>query len=304
MRRKLGQHFLKDKNALAKIAEALSLESGDTVIEIGAGHGELTWLLARQCQELGCRVIAIERDEKLAEALGVRLKVLGFRKTLEIIKGDILKILSPTTYNLKPKTYKVAGNIPYYITGHLLRIISELENKPQICVLTIQKEVALRITAEPPRMNRLAAAVQFWAEPEILEFLPAKLFSPAPEVESAVIKLKNSAEGGSAFGGKNEKSKIKEGEFYRMVRILFQQPRKTILNNLANSIYDGNIVDKQLKRDRDTKHKGKAVDIHLRYIKLSKRAIEETLHRAGLQPNLRPQNLSVEDIISLVKFEL
>ena len=84
---------------------------------------------------------------------------------------------------------KIVGNIPYYITGKLLRIISELEHKPERTVLLIQKEVALRICATPPDMNRLAASVQFWADAEIIAHVPRNDFSPAPEVDSAVVVL-------------------------------------------------------------------------------------------------------------------
>ncbi|MBI3589633.1 MAG: ribosomal RNA small subunit methyltransferase A [Candidatus Liptonbacteria bacterium] len=265
MRQKLGQHFLKDKNAIGKIVEALELKDLDTVIEVGAGHGELTEKLKIKNQRL--KIVAIEKDLEL----GDRLKVLGFSEEggdLKIVIGDVLKVLEPITYNLKPKTWKLVGNIPYYITGYLLRIISELENKPELTVLTIQKEVAERMVARPPRMNRLAASVQFWAEPEIVARVPKTSFAPAPEVESAVIKLKN----------KNEKIKIKDEDYYKTVKVLFQQPRKTILNNLV-------------------------ADLHADPTRgfTSKEEIGEKLKSISVDPNSRPQDLRVEDIIKLAE---
>lgn len=252
MRRKLGQHFLKDRTTLLKIAEALNLEPGDTVIEIGAGHGELTEKLKAE----GLKIIAIERDKDFVELLRNKF---GEDKNVEIVEGDALEKLK--TKREKLKTYKIVGNIPYYITGHLLRVISELENKPEICVLTIQKEVAIRITAEPPKMNRLAASVQFWAEPKIVDYLQAKLFSPPPEVDSAIVKLKT----------RSEKRKIKGEDYYRMIRILFQQPRKTILNNLVAKGENGWTREKIL----------------------------EVLEKEGVKPSDRPQNLSIDEIVRL-----
>ncbi len=221
-----GQHFLKNKSAVEKIVSALELREGDNVIEIGSGHGELTLELLKHPIDL----IAIEKDRELAE----ELKNKGLK--LKIIEGDVLKELpkiihkpsaiSPDSRAIEDprqsRDYKLVGNIPYYITGHLLRIISELEKKPLITVLTVQKEVAERIVAEPPKMNRLAAITQFWADPEIIAVLPPSDFDPSPEVESAIIKLEK----------KNYDAKIMK-DYYKIVKILFQQPRKTILNNLS-----------------------------------------------------------------------
>jgi len=220
----LGQHFLKNDAALKKIAAALKLKAGDTVIEIGPGRGALTLPLAKICAEVGCKIAAVEKDKELGSELGSRVSGIGHRQVLEIKIGDILKILPNLTkpQTLNPKPYKLAGNIPYYITGRLLRILSELENKPEIAVFTLQKEVAERIAAKPPKMNLLAAVTQFWAEPEIIGYLKPGSFVPAPKVESAIIKL------GSWVLGMG----FREKEYYKFVKILFKQPRKTVLNNL------------------------------------------------------------------------
>ncbi len=275
--KRLGQHFLKNKSALKKIADALELKSGDFVIEIGAGHGELTnELLSLSFEVLDkkanpkIKIIAVEKDKELVKIL--REKFAG-DKNVEIIEGDAIQIIKKLSTNIIPQLwynisnkesvagglakFKIVGNIPYYITGRLFRIIGELTAKPELCVFTIQKEVAERIAAQPPKMNRLAASVQFWAEPEIIGILPKKDFEPQPEVDSAVIKLKT----------KNEKSKNNEMDYYRTVRILFAQPRKTILNNLASS-------------------------------KTENRALlAEKLKKIGINPQGRPQNLRIGDII-------
>lgn len=212
--KQLGQYFLKNKTAIRKIITALDLEAGETVIEVGPGYGELTLELAKQ----PAQIIAIEKDWGLAQELESRIK----NQELKVIGGDALKILPSLTSNLKSNPYKLVGNIPYYITGRLLRLLSELDNKPILTVFTLQKEVAERIVAQPPKMNRLAAIVQFWAAPKILFHISPKAFSPRPKVYSSVIKFKM----------RREELKVKEGDYYRAVRILFQQPRKTITNNL------------------------------------------------------------------------
>ncbi|MDE2019651.1 MAG: ribosomal RNA small subunit methyltransferase A [Patescibacteria group bacterium] len=258
---KLGQHFLKNKAALRLIIEALDLKPQEIVIEIGPGHGELTEEGERKMEN--GEWIAIEKDHALAEALKKQSKTNG---CVKIIESDALKFLKdgPSSILRTPYSFKLAGNIPYYITGHLLRILSELEHKPELCVFTIQKEVAERIIAKPPHMNRLAASVQFWAEPKILKILPAEDFSPPPKVESAIIKLANG--GRRAEGGE---------KYYATVRTLFAQPRKTILNNLTSAKKESG---PQLK---------------------SRDYITKFLEALKIDPSARPQDLQIADIVSI-----
>ncbi|MBI2406246.1 MAG: 16S rRNA (adenine(1518)-N(6)/adenine(1519)-N(6))-dimethyltransferase, partial [Candidatus Harrisonbacteria bacterium] len=134
----LGQHFLKNKAVIQKIIAALDLKSGETVIEIGPGKGALTIPLARACADAGISIIGIEKDIAFVHELN-NLKIAS----LEIIHGDALKELPMliSRHTLTANRYKLVGNIPYYITGKLLRTISELEIKPSRTVLMIQKEV-------------------------------------------------------------------------------------------------------------------------------------------------------------------
>jgi 16S rRNA (adenine1518-N6/adenine1519-N6)-dimethyltransferase len=219
MPRKLGQHFLINESAIKKIIASLDLSPDDTVIEVGPGHGELTNELRIKNQE--SRIVAVEKDKYLASQL--QKKFVG-DKNIEIIHGDALKELPNLINQLtnQPINYKVIGNIPYYITGRLLRVLSELQNPPTVTVLTIQREVAERIIATPPKMNLLAASVQIWSNPEIVERLEPEDFSPPPEVDSAVIKL-------TRREGLENKNLEK---YFAFIRKLFKQPRKTILNNL------------------------------------------------------------------------
>ncbi len=276
---KLGQHFLTDKHALEKIVSLLELKNDDFVLEIGPGHGELTKELRFKNNDL--RIMAIEKDAELIRWLQ---KIFSGDKNIEFIEGDALKVLPYLIHKSKflNHDYKICGNIPYYITGKLLRIIGELDKKPDITVLTIQKEVAERICAQPrmnlvrsrPRqqtsatgtsgrpasngMNRLAASVQFWAEPKIAFILPRSVFYPAPKVDSATVVLKLTPP-----------RKISDKNYYKIVRALFAQPRKTILNNVSGGMG------------------------------ISKKETAEKLGGIGIETSLRPQNLSIEDIIKI-----
>jgi len=226
MPRRLGQHFLKDKSILKRIAQALEIKEGDVVIEIGPGHGELTEEILENGNKKGIRIIVIERDKKLAE--GLRKENL---ENVEIIEGDALQVLPElhTKYKIPNTEYKLVGNIPYYITGHLLRIIGELEHKPSRTVLLIQKEVAQRICALPPRSSLLSLSVQFWANCKIIETVSKRYFSPPPKVESAMIELTTKKDG--------DKNSAIADKYYAFIKKSFKQPRKTLLNNLVSGGY-------------------------------------------------------------------
>lgn len=246
--RRLGQHFLKNQEVLRKIASALEISEADTVIEVGPGHGELTrHILDRKPQ----RLIAIEKDKGLA------IKLADSFPNLETVLGDVLEEL-PSIANDLEDDYKLCGNIPYYISGHLFRTIENLPKKPTLSVFTVQKEVAERIAAEPPKMNLLAASVRFWAEPKIVSFVSKKDFSPAPKVDSAVILLKTRPTGSPAD----------RENYYPFVKALFKQPRKTVLNNLLS-------------------------------LEIDKEKIKEKLEKRGIDPSLRGQDLSFEEILEL-----
>lgn len=257
---KLGQHFLKNKDVIAKIVSAIEPKDDDVIFEIGPGHGELTKELSNTNRPL--RIICIEKDISLCESLKTRFKD---DKRIEIVCGDALKFLPLLISQLKRDVilkYKVVGNIPYYITGHLFRIIGELKNKPERTTFMIQKEVAVRIVSQPPKMNRLAASVQFWAAPKIIMEVPKYDFHPAPRVDSAVVLLEQ----------KKGPSPCKTDNYYAAVRAIFSQPRKTVFNNILNGV--------------DMKKSGKH----------KKESISSVLKSIGIDPECRPQNLSIENI--------
>ncbi|MDO8430021.1 MAG: rRNA adenine dimethyltransferase family protein [bacterium] len=275
MNKQLGQHFLTNKSAIKKIIADLDLKSGETIIEIGPGDGALTFPLLEECKKVGCKLIAIEKDRDLA------VKLIKHEEKIEVIHGDALKELSKICFKLDSSSFKLVGNIPYYITGKLLRVLSELNNKPNISVLMIQKEVAERIVSQPRRMNPvrgregpqrasasngmnlLAAAVQFWAEPKILFSLKPADFNPPPEVDSAVIKLTTKPQTTT-----NNHRQLQQN-YYKLIHILFKQPRKTIFNNLRTGL------------------------------KTKEEDIKKSLQFLNINPLDRPQNLSLEQIKSL-----
>ena len=213
--------------------------------------------LMRAAEKKNIAITSIEKDRALIPGL-MALAGETASGRLSIIAGDALKLLPGIVAT------KIVGNIPYYITGKLLRIVSELEHKPERTVLLIQKEVALRICTAPPAMNRLAASVQFWAVAEIIAQVPRKDFSPAPDVDSAVMVL-------STKHAVNAMPSIDPTLYCRAVRAIFAQPRKTLLNNLSAVV--GGVSKKN-------------------------RAIA-LLKKIGLAPGARPQDLAIDQIISL-----
>ncbi|QQG44869.1 MAG: ribosomal RNA small subunit methyltransferase A [Candidatus Sungiibacteriota bacterium] len=231
-KKSLGQHFLRCRWVISTLVHAAELKSTDTVLEIGPGTGILTRALARRAK----KVIAVEKDEKLAEELRIRLAD-GNIKNVTIISGDILKVLPRAKLGTG---YKVAANIPYYLTSRLLRVLLEQKQQPSLMVLTVQKEVAQRITAKPPHMNLLALSVQAYGKPEIIKTVPASCFWPKPRVDSAVIKIRLKTK----VAGNDTKLR----GLFTLARSAFGQKRKTLRRSLG--IKDPDI---RLKRPQELK---------------------------------------------------
>jgi len=216
-RKSLGQHWLDDQPTLAEIIRSAEITPDDTVLEIGPGPGSLTRLLT---QEAG-RVIAVELDERLARQLPARLNV----DNLAVISQDILRF----DFDQLPPNYKVVANIPYYLTGKLLQLLSEITNPPSIAVLLIQKEVAERAAASPGAMSILAATLQFYWDVKLGPIVPAKLFVPPPKVDSQLLVLRRRT--------KLLFDDVESKDFFRLVKLGFAQPRKTLLNNLSAGLH-------------------------------------------------------------------
>jgi len=255
----LGQNFLISQDSLKKIIETAELSLDDTIIEVGAGDGTLTLAIAEKTK----LVLAVEKDKKFASLLQ---KIIGERgiKNIIIINGDILKF-SPEKFAEKLKTYKLIGNIPYYLTSRLLRkFLAEEKLKPKEIILTVQKEVAKRIVARPPHMNLLALSVQAYGKPEIIEKIPASAFWPKPKVDSAIIKISGISDD---FFVKN---KIEQKKIFSIIKTAFSQKRKTLANSLSKFYGD-------------------------------KKTSEEKIKKSGLAPSARPEELSLEGWMKLLR---
>lgn len=217
-KKRLGQNFLINKSALKKIVDALEIKKDDVIVEIGAGGGNLT----REILKKTSCVVAIEKDKEWIEILKRRLGILN-GEWPKIIEADIRDVLREISK--KYQNYKIIGNIPYYLSGQLLRIFQQLKNPPQSIVLMLQKEVAQKILAIPPNANLLSNIVNLWAKPRLVFNLKPNDFFPPPKVSSTVIKLE--------VFPISQRLKNEE-EIIEILKIAFKQPRKTLLNNLSS----------------------------------------------------------------------
>ena len=211
----LGQNFLIDAHVVKKIVEAAQISAGEDVLEIGAGIGTLTQGLL----EAGARVTAVELDKKLPAVLK---ETLAGYENFRLVEGDILKI---NLSELMPQSFKVAANLPYYITTQILLTLLEKNLPVKKIVAMVQKEVAQRMTAAPGSKiyGALSVAVQFRSVPSIAFEVPPESFLPSPEVTSAVV----------VCDVRKPPFDVDEEFFFKVVRTAFAQRRKTLLNSLA-----------------------------------------------------------------------
>jgi 16S rRNA (adenine1518-N6/adenine1519-N6)-dimethyltransferase len=181
-KKSLGQNWLVNQGVAERIVQAAELMPDDIVLEVGPGAGVLTERIVPQVTSL----IAIEKDHRLIDPLRERF---ADDEQVRIEEGDILKA-DVTSLGLAPHRYKVIANLPYYITSHFLRTMLTEWPVPSLAVLMVQKEVALRMLAGPGSMNLLALSVQLYASVEKLMDVSPGSFRPAPDVDSAVIRLR------------------------------------------------------------------------------------------------------------------
>jgi 16S rRNA (adenine1518-N6/adenine1519-N6)-dimethyltransferase len=244
----LGQNFLVDRRALERIVEAAELGPADTVLEVGPGVGQLTRLLA----EAAGRVIAVELDPRMVAVL--RQELAG-RANVAIIEADILAVDPGTLVAGEP--YKVVANLPYYITSAAVRHLLETQPPPRRLVLTVQREVADRMTAGPGDMSLLAVSVQFYGRPRRVARIRAGAFYPAPKVDSAVVRIDVYPEPPVQVPDRQW--------FFEVARAGFGQRRKQLRNSLSAGLHVGTGV------------------------------VEEALRRAGIDPKRRAETLSLEE---------
>ena len=246
-KKSLGQNFLKSEIALRKIVEAGEITEDDVILEIGPGKGALTEKL------LGsrCKVLAVEKDKELYEFLKTKFAKEISSGQFNLIHGDILEF-DTRTYNLDTRTYKIIANIPYNITGAILKKFLTEKNQPKSMVLMVQHEVAKRIMgrsgkARPQELKSsgvarsaksgfresiLSISVKAYGEPKMIMKVPARYFSPKPKVDSAIIAIKNISR--RTF----EKNGVSEEKFWEIVKKGFAHKRKMLSGNLKNIVSD------------------------------------------------------------------
>ena len=254
----LGQHWLRDRDVLDGIAEEAEIKNGDFVLEIGPGLGTLTSSLLKFAGKDG-EVLSIEFDENLAKKLPAQFP----GKNLTVKNTDFLD------FNLSklPKNYKVAANVPYYITSKIVEKLLTSDNKPSIAALLVQKEVAERICAKSGDLSVLSIASQIYADCELGQFVPRELFTPPPKVDSQVVVLKSREQNLIEIFN----SKISEREFFRIVKAGFAAKRKKIAKSLSANLA------------------------------ISKERTTEILEKCEISPDLRAQDLKIEEWLKISK---
>ncbi len=243
-KKSLGQHWLRDPTALEAMCTAADVQANDTVLEIGPGLGTLTELLTKRAGQ----VIAVEFDKKLAVELPNRVMA----DNLQVICQDILSF----DFTSLPADYKIAANIPYYLTSHLIRVISETPNPPLRVAILVQKEVARRVAGGPGDMSLLGVTAQFYWRVSLAREVKAELFEPPPKVDSQILVMERRPE--PLFD-------VDPKAFFRVVKAGFAQRRKTLLNSLSGGL------------------------------SLQRQDTENILRKAGIDPMRRAQTLSLNE---------
>jgi 16S rRNA (adenine1518-N6/adenine1519-N6)-dimethyltransferase len=251
-RKGLGQNFLVSEGTLRRIVATADLKPGDVVLEVGPGLGTLTRLLAQQAE----RVIAVELDQRLVEILS---QILTDFPNVEIVQGDILEMEpgGPGGLSELSTGYKVVANLPYYITSAVLRHLLTAKAKPQWIVVTVQREIAQRMIADPGQMSLLSVSVQFYGRPRIVARIPAGAFYPVPKVNSAVVRIDLYESPPVAIADVDR--------FFEVVRAGFGHKRKQLRNALAQGL------------------------------SLPVSTVVEALRHAGIDEKRRAQTLSLEE---------
>ena len=218
---RLGQHFLIDHHVRRRIVEALRLQPESLVVEIGAGRGVLTQLLA----ERAGRVAAIEVDPHLVAFLR---KKFAAHPRIRVVEADILKLPLPSLVSeLGYARAHAVGNLPYYITSPILMRLFACADWLEQIVVMVQREVAERLTAGPGGRDYglLSVTTQYHTHPELLFHIRPGAFRPPPKVESALVRM--------IVARRDAELGIDDRQgFFAFVRVCFQQKRKTLRNNL------------------------------------------------------------------------
>jgi 16S rRNA (adenine1518-N6/adenine1519-N6)-dimethyltransferase len=217
-KKSLGQHFLHNPFYLSLIADTADIAPGERVLEVGPGEGALTRVLLAR----GAKVTAVEKDHRLIPILKKTFAKEIRKGELNLFEGDALE-LSLAQVKIRG-TYKVVANIPYYITGALIKKFLSEKRPATSLVLLVQKEVAHRIAREK-KESILSLSVKVYGEPRYVKTVPKGAFNPAPQVDSAILEIKN-------ISREHLKDAAAEAKFFTLLKTGFGQKRKLLKRNL------------------------------------------------------------------------
>jgi 16S rRNA (adenine1518-N6/adenine1519-N6)-dimethyltransferase len=228
-KKSLGQNFLKSISIVRRIVKAGEITSSDFVIEIGPGKGILTGALL----ETGATVVTIEKDSSLIPFLQEKFQEEIMGGQLILVEGDILKFSVKEIFDKAKKkisAYKLCANIPYYITGEIIRKFLEESDQPENMVLLLQREVAKRIVASDKKESILSLSVKVYGKPKYIETVKKTMFTPAPKVDSAVLLIENISK--ENFASEN----ISSESFFKVIKRAFAHKRKKLSGNLKGIV--------------------------------------------------------------------
>lgn len=254
-RKRFSQNYILDSQVCARMVETAGVSKKDSVLEAGPGLGFLTSILADHAG----KVVSVEFDESLKPIL---TSAMAGRQNTSVVFKDVLDVTKDDISEWFPKKYKIVANLPYAITGAFFRKFLDAKLRPQSFTVLVQKEVGGRICAESGNLSLLGLSVRVAGEPTYIETVPREMFYPSPKVDSAVIHI-DCTKPGVVFDSKEEDA------FWRLARIGFSSPRKTVENNLAAGFH------------------------------VTKHDAGDWLQKAGINPKMRPQDISLEQWIAL-----
>lgn len=241
----LGQNFLKSVAIVSRMVKSANVTAGDLVLEIGPGKGILTKALL----QTGANVVAIEKDFELISHLYNKFATEIANKKLFVIHTDVLKLsVSEIFYDLSSlatRQYKLVANIPYYITGEIIRKFLEEKNYPRSMTLLVQKEVGRRIVASDKKESILSLSVKIYGNPKYIETVKRSMFTPAPNVDSSVIHIENITKENLL------KHNITAEKFFMVVKNGFAHKRKKLSGNLKGIVAPDVLENFKDKRAED-----------------------------------------------------
>lgn len=222
-KKSLGQNFLTSIPARMAIVEAGEVSKADTILEIGPGKGFLTKALL----DTGACVVALEKDKDLVPLLSHDFSQEAASGRFTLIEGDVL-LFDPSTYKQLTPNYKLIANIPYYITGAILSQFLSHTYHPSMMVVLVQKEVAERVCARDGKESLLSLSVKVYGEPKLVYRVNKGSFFPVPNVDSAVLQIKN-------ISKKNFANQYHEGVFFKLIHAAFAHKRKFAISNIQKT---------------------------------------------------------------------